>query len=145
MRKEVLAEGVELYLGDCREILPTLVFEKRARAMALAKDSGIKWAGAGPERRAQWLKQVGEVAIVTDPPYGIDENSRKVASRGKLATPKDYGAFDWDKEPPPAWLIAMIRDISRYQVIFGGNYYELPPTSCWLVWDKKNGTNDFSD
>jgi DNA modification methylase len=92
------------------------------------------------------LPTLGQLdAIVTDPPYGINENSKKVASRGKLATPKDYGDFEWDKEPPPAWLIAMLRDVSRYQVIFGGNYYDLPPTSCWLVWDKKNGTNDFAD
>lgn len=111
-RKEVLAEGIELWLGDCREVLPTL----------------------------------GRVdAIVTDPPYGINENASKVASRGKLAAPKDYGDFDWDKEPPAPWLIAMIRDISRHQIIFGGNYFDLPPSSCWLVWDKKNGSNDFAD
>lgn len=111
-RIETISEGVTLYLGDCREILPTL----------------------------------GKLdAIVTDPPYGIGENSKKVASRGKLAAPKNYGDFDWDKEPPPAWLIAMLRDVSRYQIIFGGNYYDLPPSSCWLVWDKKNGSNDFAD
>jgi DNA modification methylase len=84
-------------------------------------------------------------AVVTDPPYGIGENSKKVASRGKLATPKDYGEFDWDKEPPPPWIIGLIRDMSRHQVIFGGNFLDLPPTSCWLVWDKKNGSNDFAD
>jgi DNA modification methylase len=111
-RKETIAEGIELYLGDCREILPTL----------------------------------GRLdAIVTDPPYGIGESAKKVASRGKLATPKDYGSFDWDREPPPAWVIAMLQGVSRYQIIFGGNYYSLPPTSCWLVWDKKNGSNDFAD
>lgn len=111
-RIEKLSDSITLYLGDCREILPTL----------------------------------GKVdAVVTDPPYGIGENSSKVASRGKLATPKDYGAFDWDKEPPPAWVIQMLRDISRHQIIFGGNYYDLPPSSCWLVWDKKNGSNDFAD
>lgn len=111
-RKETIAEGVDLYLGDCREILPTL----------------------------------GKVdAVVTDPPYGVGESSKKVASRGKLATPRDYGEFDWDKEPPPAWLIAMLQDMSRWQIIFGGNYFSLPPSSCWLVWDKKNGTNDFAD
>ncbi len=94
----------------------------------------------------QILPSLGKLdAVVTDPPYGIGENDKKVASRGKLATPKDYGSFEWDKEPPPAWLIAMLRYVSRYQVIFGGNYYELPPTSCWLVWDKKNGSNDFAD
>lgn len=25
------------------------------------------------------------------------------------------------------------------------NYYDLPPTSCWLVWDKLNGNSDFAD
>ena len=39
-------------------------------------------------------------ALVTDPPYGIGENSKKVASRGKLAKPKDYGQFDWDQSAP---------------------------------------------
>lgn len=29
-------------------------------------------------------------------------------------------------------------------MIFGGNYYELPPCSGWLVWDKKSNT-DFAD
>lgn len=27
----------------------------------------------------------------------------------------------------------------------GGNYFDLPPSSCWLLWDKVNGSNDFAD
>ena len=84
-------------------------------------------------------------AVITDPPYGINENSKKVASRGKLALPKDYGEFDWDKKPPPDELIELIRTKGRFQAFFGGNYFSLPPTSCWLVWDKLNGDNDFAD
>ena len=84
-------------------------------------------------------------AVITDPPYGINENSKKVASRGKLASPKDYGEFDWDKEPPSDELIELIRTKGRFQAFFGGNYFTLPPTSCWLVWDKLNGENDFAD
>jgi len=38
-----------------------------------------------------------------------------------------------------------MRTISTYQAFFGGNYFTLPPTSCWLVWDKLNGKNDFAD
>ena len=34
---------------------------------------------------------------------------------------------------------------STTQVIFGGNYYDLPPTKCWLIWDKENGDSDFAD
>ena len=41
------------------------------------------------------LPTLGKVdAVITDPPYGINENSKKVASRGKLAAPKDYEHFD---------------------------------------------------
>lgn len=83
-------------------------------------------------------------AVITDPPYGINENSKKVASRKKLAAPKDYGDFDWDKAPPPDELIELIRTKGQYQAFFGGNYFELPPTSCWLVWDKLN-SGDFAD
>lgn len=84
-------------------------------------------------------------AVVTDPPYGIGENERKVASRGKLARPVDYGAFSWDNATADAQLIQQIRAKSEHQIIFGGNYYDLPASSCWLVWDKKNGDNDFAD
>ena len=92
------------------------------------------------------LPTLGKVdAVITDPPYGINENSKKVASRGKLAAPKDYGHFDWDKSPPPPELIEALRSASQYQAFFGGNYFQLPPSSCWLVWDKLNGDNDFAD
>lgn len=84
-------------------------------------------------------------AVITDPPYGINENSKKVASRGNMAAPKDYGHFDWDKSPPKDELIELIRQKAKYQAFFGGNYFSLPPTSCWLVWDKLNGDNDFAD
>jgi len=83
-------------------------------------------------------------AVITDPPYGINENSTKVASRVKLAAARDYGAFDWDKEPPAAELIQAIRDKAEFQALFGGNYFGLPATSCWLVWDKMN-SGDFAD
>jgi site-specific DNA-methyltransferase (adenine-specific)/modification methylase len=83
--------------------------------------------------------------VLTDPPYGINENSKKVASRGKLASPKDYGVFNWDKNPVKQWIVDMVLDCSKYQVIWGGNYYNLPPCKGPLVWDKMNGNNDFAD
>lgn len=95
---------------------------------------------------AEILPLLGKVdAIVTDPPYGINENPSKVASRGKLAKPIDYGTFNWDKTKPSKELFDAIRAVSTYQIIFGGNYFDLPPTDCYLVWDKQNGSNDFAD
>jgi site-specific DNA-methyltransferase (adenine-specific) len=85
--------------------------------------------------------------IATDPPYGINENNRKNMSRGKLAKPKDYGKFVWDKKPlDKKYFYEMFR-VSLNQIIFGGNYYTafLSNSSCWLVWDKDNGQTDFAD
>jgi DNA modification methylase len=84
-------------------------------------------------------------AVVTDPPYGLGESSKKVASRVGLAALKDYGDFNWDSKPASDAAIDALREASRHQIIFGGNYFTLPPTSCWLVWDKKNGKTDFAD
>lgn len=84
-------------------------------------------------------------AVVTDPPYGIGEARGKNASRSNLALAVDYGFSDWDDNPASPKQIAALRSISQWQIIFGGNYFDLPPTSCWLVWDKKNGGSDFAD
>ena len=83
-------------------------------------------------------------AVITDPPYGINENHKKVASRGNLVAPRDYGEFEWDKAPPNSALINAIREKAKWCALFGGNYFDLPPSSCWLVWDKLN-TGDFAD
>lgn len=93
--------------------------------------------------------------LLTDPPYGIGEAAKNHASRGKpfgssgsarkqKAYATDYERSDWDDETQPQ-VLALARTISRDQIIFGGNYYDLPPASCWLVWDKDNGASDFAD
>jgi len=84
-------------------------------------------------------------AVITDPPYGIGEAAGKNKSRGLLAVSKDYGNDKWDDKPISKELLALVLDASNHQIIFGGNYYDLPPTPCWLVWDKENGKTDFAD
>ena len=83
-------------------------------------------------------------AVVTDPPYGIGEARGKNKSRGNLAIARDYGTQAWDDTPCSDKQIAEIQRVSRWQIVFGGNYFTLPPSSCWLVWDKMN-TGDFAD
>lgn len=120
-RIEQLAEDVTLYLGDCREILPTL-----------------------PK----------VPAVVTDPPYGIGEAGinqiRKQPWRGrsterwKRARPaRDYGVSSWDDQTADDAVAFTLR-CADSAIIFGGNFYNLPPASCWLVWDKET-TGDFAD
>lgn len=82
--------------------------------------------------------------VLTDPPYGIGEAAGKNRSRNQLAMAKDYGVADWDSTPPPAWLFGLLAEKAPLQIIFGGNYFPLPPSSCWLVWDKDN-SGDFAD
>lgn len=111
-----------LYLGNCADILPT-------------------------------LQKAG--AVVTDPPYGIGESAGKARTRtsGLKAMRgadsqiyrRDYGNDSWDDQPIPDDLMDAVRAAGRWNIIFGGNYYALPATSCWLVWDKLNGDTDFAD
>lgn len=82
--------------------------------------------------------------LLTDPPYGIGESSKKNASRRKAALPTDYGHYDWDQNPPDATAIAACVASARLAIIWGGNYFGLPAASKWLVWDKEN-SGDFAD
>jgi len=84
-------------------------------------------------------------AVVTDPPYGIGEAAGKAKTRGKLAAAIDYGNDDWDNQPIAPEVLRIIREAGRWQIIFGGNYYDCPAAKCWLIWDKVNGNNDFAD
>lgn len=92
------------------------------------------------------LPKLGKVdAVVTDWPYGIGAAAGKNASRGNIAVAKDYGDDDWDDQPIDDELVALTCAAGRWNILFGGNYYPCAPTSCWLVWDKENGSNDFAD
>jgi site-specific DNA-methyltransferase (adenine-specific)/modification methylase len=84
-------------------------------------------------------------AVVTDPPYGIGEAAGKAKTRKGLGPTRDYGNDEWDNEPIDPAIMAAVRSAGRWQIVFGGNYYDCPPAKCWLVWDKENGENDFAD
>ena len=85
--------------------------------------------------------------VLTDPPYGIDENAKRISSRDRLAKASKYENFTWDKERVQGEYFEEMFRISRNQIIFGGNYYidYLYPTKCIVVWDKDTGQSDFAD
>lgn len=83
--------------------------------------------------------------VLTDPPYGIGESNEKNSSRGNLAKVTDFGHYNWDKKPVDKERLWNTILKGEKAIIFGGNFFELPPSPCWFVWDKDNGNNDFAD
>jgi hypothetical protein len=55
------------------------------------------------------------------------------------------GGKSWDDEAPSIDFLAEIRDKCKQSIIWGGNYFGLPPARCVLVWDKRNEGRDFAD
>jgi len=83
--------------------------------------------------------------VIADPPYGIGESNKRALSRGNCkAAPINYGDFDWDNTPASPEEIAATIAAGKHCIIWGGNYFHLPPVTGWLVWDKIN-SGDFAD
>lgn len=112
------ADGVTLYHGDCKEILPQLRLEK------------------------------SHVAIVSDPPWGINANvdytrfNVKVYngsfSNGKLLPSSKFETIQQDSEPfdPVDWFSY------QHVALWGGHCFSNKlPIGCWLVWVKKPDSN----
>ena len=51
--------------------------------------------------------------------------------------------ISWDVAPGAEYFEELFR-ISRNQIIWGGNYFPLPPTRCFLVWRKLTISENFS-
>ena len=100
MRIETIGNAT-LYLGDCRDILPT-------------------------------LPKVD--AVITDPPYGIAHLGGKWGKKKELA---------WDREP--AATEAQLIEVGEIVVVWGGNYFNLPPSRGWLVWRKPDRVPSAAD
>jgi DNA modification methylase len=83
--------------------------------------------------------------VLTDPPYGIGEAAGKNKSRWQICAPTDYGVSGWDDKPIDRDLLSATIGAGLHACIFGGNYYMVPPASCWLIWDKVNYGSDFAD
>ena len=74
-------------------------------------------------------------AICTDPPYGIGMDGGKVGRA-------EYEKKGWDAE---AIDVAPMLSANVPAIIWGGNYFNVPPSERWLVWDKKNDPTTFAD
>ena len=72
-------------------------------------------------------------AVVTDPPYGIG----KRMSGGSWATKETHyrDMHQWDSEAKQKWVDVLL-ELRVPSIIFGGNYFFVPPSRCWLSWCK---------
>lgn len=75
-----------------------------------------------------------ELAIV-DPPYGIGMDGGNIGYQGF----NNFVKKSWDLKTPDEIYFTELKRISKNQIIFGGNYFTLPPTRCYLIWDKGEG------
>lgn len=97
---------VTLYHGDSRDVLPTL--------------------------------EPADL-LLTDPPYGIGgvwkggfSGKHGWSKAGSDAVVRNA----WDAAAPDADLLSLILGSAADAVIWGGNYFPLPPSRGWLVWNK---------
>lgn len=74
-------------------------------------------------------------SVLTDPPYGIGIAANPVRQK--------HEKRDWDARTPDASIFDTMFACSDQQIIWGGNYFPLPPSQCFLVWDKVQ-PEDFS-
>lgn len=73
-----------------------------------------------------------DLAIV-DPPYGIGISKKPVRQMHKKK--------DWDNEIPSKQYFDELFRVSKNQIIWGGNYFDLPPSQEFYIWDKKQPEN----
>ena len=79
--------------------------------------------------------------VLTDPPYGIGEKF-KGGDNSKMNKFNSIIEKGWDIAPSKELFYEIFR-VSKNQIIWGGNYFELPSTRGFIVWDKQISA-DFS-
>ena len=95
-------DGIVIYHGDCRAILPHL----------------------------------DPVDLVcTDPPYGIGAGRQSFGMWRTSRMPEE----GWDDVPAPDDAIRLAVAAGSRSILWGGNYFALPPSRMFLMWDKGAG------
>lgn len=101
--------GITLYLGDCREVLPQLTEKVDL--------------------------------VLTDPPYGLNTKMAGGTWGLKFA---HSDMKDWDYVVDQSLIEAIITK-STNTIMWGGNNYIMPPSRCWLAWDKTQKLDTLAD
>lgn len=76
-----------------------------------------------------------------DIPYGLGD---KLTTGGTWASKYKKGDADWDILPNKVFFDELFR-VSKNQIIWGGNYAELPASRCFIIWDKVSHMETMAD
>ena len=78
---------------------------------------------------------------VCDPPYGLDiANMNMGAGKSKKSSNiknRKWKPKSWDANTPTKEYFSELFRVSQNQIIWGGNYFDLPPCKHYLIWDKE--------
>ena len=89
------------------------------------------------------LPELAKVDLVlTDPPYGL---GNKMAGGTWMMDKKVRASnrgFAWDMTAPP---MEQVLKAGISAIIWGGNYFVLPPSRCWLIWHKPDAVPTMAD
>jgi len=101
---------------------------------------------------AEFPDKYFDLAVV-DPPYGLGTKTmagggyaakwRKFGSRFSAAD--GYNYKQWDASAPDESYFLELFRISKGQIIWGANFFGLPPCRCNIVWDKQQPVTNFAD
>lgn len=78
---------------------------------------------------------------VVDPPYGIARFGNRVELSNRLCNSAKLNT--WDVKPSLDYFIELFR-VSKYQIIWGANNFDLPTTEYFIVWDKEQTVDNFA-
>lgn len=81
-----------------------------------------------------------DLAIV-DPPYGIGVANMNMgigkSKKASKAKNREWVKKDWDNNKPDEIFFTHLFRVSKNQIIWGGNYFNLPAFNHFIIWDKE--------
>lgn len=98
------------------------------------------------EGMKQWPDKHFELGIV-DPEYGIGFSDYERGGSGQKVKERytKTGKKQWDANIPTEAYFEQLFRVTQNQIIWGGNYFPLPPTQCFIFWYKQNPVPNFAD
>jgi site-specific DNA-methyltransferase (adenine-specific) len=92
---------------------------------------------------ARYPDKYFDLAIV-DPPYGdFNGTIERTGGTWSKKYQRDNSIKKWDFAPNEDYFIELFR-VSKNQIIWGGNYFDLPPSKHFLIWEKLSISESFS-